>query len=372
MKVSRLTRTLEPCSSAFRRLLIAVGAAILSSATMAGEVIFDPGGPKDLPARQLAYRGYSARMRLMFDGPGILQSTSDLTSGAWESVTTVSPVIIEPATSGGNHFFRVLSVERPATIRVPSTYDPQVPTPLLIALHGYSSSPQEDFEVLLPFAEVAEARGMLLCYPEGTKESDGDRFWNATLACCNFFGSEVDDSGYLRDLIDDATQLLNVDPKRIYLVGGSNGGFMAYRMACEHADVIAGIVSIAGATFLDPANCKPPGPINVLQIHGTTDETVPYEGGPLYDGGPLIPGAHETIDQWAAFNGCAGKVVETELSLDLFGDAELDSSVTYFQLQVPGGTVELWTIEGRSSHAKEWSSQVPALTVDWLLAHPKP
>jgi polyhydroxybutyrate depolymerase len=371
MRISLPMCAFGPCSSALRRLLIAVGAAILSSATMAGEVIFDPGGPKDLPARLLAYRGDSHRMRLTFVGPGILQSTTDLNSGVWESVTTVSPVIIEPAASGGNRLFRVLSVERPATIRVPSTYDPQVPTPLLIAIHGYSSSPHEDFEVKLPFAEVAEARGMLLCCPEATKESDGDRFWNATLACCNFFGSEVDDSGYLRDLIDDATRLLNVDPKRIYLVGWSNGGFMSYRMACEHADVIAGIVSIAGATFLDPAHCKPSGPINVLQIHGTADETIRYEGGPIYDGGPVYPGAHETIDQWAAFNGCAGKVIETELTMNLIGDDALDSSVTYYEQTVPGGAVELWTMQD-GVHVPPWAPECQPRIVDWLLAHPKP
>ena len=68
---------------------------------------------------------------------------------------------------------------------------------------------------------------------------------------------------------------MNVDPYRIYVAGHSNGGFMSYRLACTHADRIAAIVSLAGATFDTPADCSPTEPVAVLQIHGTADDTCP-------------------------------------------------------------------------------------------------
>lgn len=74
-------------------------------------------------------------------------------------------------------------------------------------------------------------------------------FWNATNSCCDLFHSGVDDSAYIASIIADVKSTVAVDPKRIFVVGHSNGGFMAYRMACNHAGDIAAIVSLAGATY---------------------------------------------------------------------------------------------------------------------------
>ena len=124
----------------------------------------------------------------------------------------------------------------------------------------------------MQFRPLAEARGFLYCYPDGTIDRWGNRFWNATDACCDFGNTGVDDAGYLRALIEEIARRFAVDRKRIYLVGHSNGGFMAYRMACQSADLIAGIASLAGTTFLDPSRCAPSEPVNILHIHGTADD----------------------------------------------------------------------------------------------------
>ena len=98
-------------------------------------------------------------------------------------------------------------------------------------------------------------------------------------ACCDFFNSNVDDSGYLRDLIEIIQANYNIDEFSIHFTGISNGGFMSYRMACEHADLIASIAPLAGTTFIDPSDCSPSEPVHVLHLHGTADSTIDFDGG---------------------------------------------------------------------------------------------
>jgi polyhydroxybutyrate depolymerase len=222
---------------------------------------------------------------------------------------------------------------------------------------------------------LAEARGFLVCHPEGTVDRVGWRFWNATDACCHFYGSNVDDSAYLRGLIEELARQYKVDRKRIYVTGHSNGGYMSYRMACDHADLIAGIASLAGMTFLDSNTPRPSQPVNVLQIHGTADETVFYAGGTLPDGWPvmaLLPGAVVTVQTWASFNGCQGPQWDAQPSMDLdLAVAGLDTTVMRYTNSPPGGAVELWTING-GRHTPTLSAEFSPRVIDWLLAHPKP
>jgi polyhydroxybutyrate depolymerase len=86
------------------------------------------------------------------------------------------------------------------TVRVPAGYDPAVPAPLLIRLHGYGGS-GDGSESYLSLGRVAAARGMLYAHPDGTADGDGSRFWNATDACCDFDRSGVDDAAYLAGVI---------------------------------------------------------------------------------------------------------------------------------------------------------------------------
>ena len=105
----------------------------------------------------------------------------------------------------------------------------------------------------------SDQEGFLYLHPDGTTDCLGDPFWNATDACCNFCGSSVDDVAFLSAVLDAIEAQFTVDPRRIFLIGHSNGGFMSYRMACEHADRVAAIASLAGATWFDPLDCGPSG-----------------------------------------------------------------------------------------------------------------
>jgi polyhydroxybutyrate depolymerase len=189
--------------------------------------------------------------------------------------TASQPATSEPtATAAGGD----PTASRPYDVFVPTSYRKSVPMPLVILLHGYSVSGAE-LESMWQLQPVAEERGFLYVHPDGTTDAIGARFWNATDGCCNAGMLPVDDSGYLETVIEQVEAAHSVDPQRIYVLGASNGGFMSYRMACDHADKIAAIASVGGAMYLDATKCEPSRPVNVLEVHGTADEVIPYDGG---------------------------------------------------------------------------------------------
>jgi polyhydroxybutyrate depolymerase len=310
-----------------------------------------------------------------WSGGGRLQR-ADQPSGPWQTLTTATNpyTVLSPIPSS---LYRV-SLPRPANLFVPSVYDGQKALPLVILLHGYDrTGAGAALEAYMQVQPLAEARGFLYSYPESTIDLSGNEFWNASDSCCDFYLSRIDDAGYLRALILEISRRFQVDQKRIYLIGVSNGGFMAHRMACQHADLIAAIASFAGTGSPDPTQCAPSQPVNILHIHGTADNTVPYWGGSANL--PNVPenmaqflGAPQIIQRWAALNGASNPVTEPAATLDLTTDVTgLDTVVTRYTNSPPGGSVELWTINS-VGHDANFSTQFSPLVIDWLLAHSKP
>ena len=153
---------------------------------------------------------------------------------------------------------------------------------------------------------------------------------------------------------------------------------MAFRMACQFADLIAGIASDAGVTFLDPSRCAPFQPVNILHIHGTADASNPYAGGAGTTAGGWVantsafPGALQTVQIWAGYNGASDPVTDSAPSMDLDLDVPgLDAVITRYTHSPLGGAVELWTVKG-GDHVFAPSPQFSPRVIDWLLAHPKP
>jgi polyhydroxybutyrate depolymerase len=269
--------------------------------------------------------------------------------------------------------------DRPVTVQVPAGYDPHRPAPLLIVLHGYGSSGQ-DHDAYFHLGQAAEQRGFLYVYPDGTFDSGGNRFWNATDACCDVDRTGVADVAYLTNVITEIRGSFAVDPKRVFLIGHSNGGFMSYAMACAHADLIAAMVSLAGATFANPAKCGPTVPVAVLQIHGTADDTILFKGGTILGLGSgrsmaRYPGVETSVATWAKYDGCAASsVVDEHVDVDAdLGEAgaPAEASVTRWTGCRPGGAVELWTMPG-GGHAPNISEAFPKAVLDFVEAHPKP
>ena len=254
--------------------------------------------------------------------------------------------------------------ERPAEVDIPTNYDPTVPHPLVMVLHGFGADGFVETAYLQLFDFVDEKQFVLI-YPDGTLNDQDRRFWNGTPACCDFNDS-VDDVGYLSGLIEEAQRTYNIDPKRVYLIGHSNGGFMSFRMACEASELITAIVSLAGSTFDDPADCAPATvPVSVLAVHGTADATIPYDGWPN-----LYPGAVETTERAATAGGCDVGSPTAEGSVGLvpgIDGAETDK-VAYSTGCDEGIDAALWTIND-GSHIPVFSTEFADMTTDWLFGH---
>jgi polyhydroxybutyrate depolymerase len=218
---------------------------------------------------------------------------------------------------------------------------------LVVALHGFGSNGAQ-LESGLGLDAIADAHDYALAIPDGTPDSAGRRFWNATDSCCNFDDKKVDDVAYLGAVIDDATQRLGTDPARVYIVGHSNGGFMALRLACDLADKITAVISLAGAGYLDASRCVPSRPVSILQVHGDADTTIPIGGGTAQHlpGAAPFASARDTIANWGKYDRCLGVLSpagKVDLSLALPG-AETD---TMRVSGCPSGLdVELWTVHG--------------------------
>ena len=256
---------------------------------------------------------------------------------------------------------------RPVDVIVPDDL-PDGPVPLVVVLHGYSGSADVQQQYFRFQAEAAD-RGVILAYPDGTPDRRDLQFWNATDACCNFFGSDVDDVAYLSAVVDHVRGLHAVDPKRIFLAGHSNGGFMSYRLACERADLFAAMVSLAGATYDDPADCSPSEPVSIAQVHGTVDEVIAYDGGDII--GNDYPSAATTAATWAGYNGCDTAIEPGGENLDLEGQLAGDeTTVARFGGCPATGAVELWTIaDGR--HIPQLTDGFADAVFDFFDAHPK-
>jgi polyhydroxybutyrate depolymerase len=261
-----------------------------------------------------------------------------------------------------------LVVARPFGLTVPPAYDGGTALPLVVLLHGYSATAATQ-DLYFGLSTVARQRGFFVALPDGTPNVSLLRFWDATDACCAF-GQTVDDVAYLTAVIDDVARRYRVDPKQVFLMGHSNGGFMSHRLACERASKIAAIVSLAGAQWQDSTKCQPTEPVNVLQVHGTLDAVVAYNGG--INAGHVYPSAATTVRTWAQKNGCTAPTAATgpvhNLEATIFGD---ETTSEFYGGCPDGGAAELWSILG-GSHLPTLTSDGTEQMVDWLLAHPKP
>lgn len=259
---------------------------------------------------------------------------------------------------------------RPVVVHVPPGYVAGVAAPLVIMLHGYSATAAIE-ESYLKFTAQSDARGFLYATPEGLIDTAGKHYWNATDACCDFNASMVDDSTYLSNLIKQIEAHYTVDPKRVFFIGHSNGAFMSYRMACDHADQIAAVASLAGAMPSNMAMCAPTQAVSIVEIHGTSDATIVYGGGMIGTHG--YPSATTTVSDWVTLDGCAATADTSAPALDLESTiAGNETAVTKYAAGCrAGGHAELWTING-GGHIPALSSTFTTAVIDFLYAHPKP
>lgn len=254
-----------------------------------------------------------------------------------------------PAAAGLMDSVTPIGGSRPVDVKTPPGFDAKSGRtyPLLVLLHGYGSSAAQQ-DRYLGLSTEALRRGYVFAAPNGTVSGSQRRFWNASEACCNFEATTVDDVAYLRDLIQEITARYAIDPKRVYVFGHSNGGFMAYRLACDASSFVTAVAGLAGSMRSDPTTCQPQRPVSVLAIHGTSDRVVSYQGGTFSRGGASYPGAEKAIAHWARVNGCTSDPVTSEpFSLLRLSRKPETRAIRYSDCR-EGVRTELWKIEGGS------------------------
>ncbi|MBN1920000.1 MAG: dienelactone hydrolase family protein [Anaerolineae bacterium] len=265
--------------------------------------------------------------------------------------------------------------ERSYIVHVPPGYDPARATPVVLVFHG-GGGYAENARTMTGFDAVADAEGFIVVYPNGTgRRSDRLLTWNGGRCCGYAMEQNVDDVGFVRALLADLEAIANVDARRIYATGMSNGAIMSYRLACELADVIAAIGPVAATQNLDA--CTPSRPVPVLHIHGDADKHAPYAGGVGAEslvGIPFEP-VETTIEFWVGHNGCASTPQVTQngsIRHTVYNGCQQDAAV------------ELYTVVG-SGHAwpggqPGWKGgDVPTTELnasqviwDFFAAHPHP
>ncbi len=176
---------------------------------------------------------------------------------------------------------------------VPGSYDGTTPLPLVFVLHGFTQSNTAIMNVT-GFNAVAETNGFIAVYPNGVNNG-----WNTSSPFPG--GSSADDVGYITALADTIIAQYAIDTSRIYSTGFSAGGYMSHKLACESSRCFAAIASVSGTINTPDANaCTPSFTPGVLQVHGTSDLVVSYNGS-IFSG----LGVQAVLDLWVDRLTCA-------------------------------------------------------------------
>jgi polyhydroxybutyrate depolymerase len=221
-------------------------------------------------------------------------------------------------------------LEREFRLHIPSDYDAAQPMPLVLVIHGYTGTAERIETQYTSFSEHADTHGYIVAYPQATGfEAGGYRTtsWN-DLACNSSPGPEgstctaeafdyptppecgeprecdwcscYDDVGFIKTVLDKIEGSTCIDLDQVYATGISNGGMFVQRLGCDLSDRFAAIAPVAG-TLAKGFACAPPSAprISMLNIHGTQDDVVPFNGTPANDGFLYTPSS-QVMAAWAA------------------------------------------------------------------------
>lgn len=198
-------------------------------------------------------------------------------------------------------------------VHVPVGYDPKKEYSLVVALHGGFGS-GESMEKQTRMSDLADKNGFIVVYPDGVANANGVRAWNAGNCCGAPSKNNIDDVGYMRQLVTSLESTYSVDTKKVFAMGMSNGAMLSNRLACEASDVFAAVAPVSGTPQV--AVCNPTRPIPILMVHGTSDAVVPFNGGvgtSFVTKDNSFISVTQALSDWSSRNACLGKEVVTSI-----------------------------------------------------------
>jgi polyhydroxybutyrate depolymerase len=255
-------------------------------------------------------------------GSDLKKGLRSVLAGIAVSLLACSPALIardgaasDPASriaTPGDYTFSIVhdGLTRMYRVHAPRSYSAATPAPLVLAFHGGGGDMNfMATDKYYGLISKSEAEGFIVAFPNGFSRLNSGKFatWNAGACCAAARDRNVDDIGFVRKIVDSLTLRFNIDRERIYATGMSNGGMMAYRLACEMSDTFKAIASVAGTD--NTMNCTPKAPISVLHIHARNDDRVLYNGGAGRKFGDRskvtdFTSVPATISKWVKMNGC--------------------------------------------------------------------
>ncbi len=218
---------------------------------------------------------------------------------------------------------------------------------LLFVLHGGGGTGRGMVRLTYGrFEKLADNHGIAVVYPDGVEKG-----WNDGRVGLDQPASRqnVDDVGFIKELLELVAGRFPIDRKRVYSCGISNGGFMSFRLACDLTDRFAAVASVvAGVGDTLASTRKPSRPIPVLMILGTDDPLVPFTGGQV--GFPrkprgLVLSAARSVGYWLEQNRCA-PVPRRRVLPDLAFDDGTRAVSSAYSGPTTASDVELIAVQG--------------------------
>ena len=245
---------------------------------------------------------------------------------------------------------------------------PEGEIPLIVSLHGFGS---DSFihSRYIPLHQRVNRDGFALLLPDGVENAEGQRFWNPT---DGFGKADHDDINALIALVQEARGELDVGP--VYVFGYSNGGFMAYYLACKGLPGLRAVASLAGTSYMDDEACEGAAPVSVLHIHSADDAVVLFDGiagetSAADKNEPGYAGAQDMVRRWGQRAGCNVQSVAYGLGVDLDDAIEGPETLTYAFPEgcAEGITVEMWSSD-EGGHTPGYGDAFTDALLEWLLA----